>query len=150
MEIERKFLINEENWKAVKKPEPISIKQGYISADPDCTVRIRTKGKKGYLTIKGSSVGISREEFEYEIPIHEAEKMLSLFADKKILKNRYEIKYKGKLWEVDEYLDALSPLIMAEIELKAEDEKFELPNWAGEEVSHDPSYYNSNLINRIM
>lgn len=150
MEIERKYLIHVEKWAEVKKPKPISIKQGYISVDPDCTVRVRTKGKKGYLTVKGKNVGISREEFEYEIPIDEAEKMLSLFADKKIIKNRYEIKYKRKTWEVDEFLDALSPLILAEIELGSETEKFELPDWVAEEVSDDPSYYNSNLINRIM
>lgn len=150
MEIERKYLIQAEKWQEVKKPKPISIKQGYISVDPDCTVRVRTKGRKGYLTIKGKTNGISREEFEYEIPIEEAEKMLSLFADKKIIKNRYEIKYKRKTWEVDEFLDALSPLMLAEIELKSETEQFELPDWIGEEVSDDPSYYNSNLINRIM
>lgn len=150
MEIERKYLILAEKWQEVKKPKPISIKQGYISVDPDCTVRVRTKGRKGYLTIKGKTIGISREEFEYEIPINEAEKMLSLFADKKIIKNRYEIKYKRKTWEVDEFLDALSPLMLAEIELKSETEQFELPDWIGEEVSDDPSYYNSNLINRIM
>lgn len=150
MEIERKYLIHQENWDKLKKPKPVSIKQGYISLDPDCTVRVRTKGKKGYLTIKGKTVGVSREEFEYEIPIQEAEKMLALFADKKIIKNRYEIKFKRKTWEVDEFLDALSPLILAEIELKSEDEKFELPDWVSKEVSEDPSYYNSNLINRIL
>lgn len=149
MEIERKFLINEENWNKLKKPEPVSIKQGYISVNPNCTVRVRTKGKKGFMTIKGMTVGISREEFEYEIPIQEAEKMLSLFADKRILKDRYEIKVKGKTWEVDVFLDALAPLILAEIELESEDEIVEKPNWVGKEVSDDPEYYNSNLIRRI-
>ena len=146
MEIERKFLVNKALWNELKKPEPMPIQQGYISTQPGCTVRVRTKGNKGFLTIKGITIGISRSEFEYEIPVAEAKDLLTQFAPKYIDKLRYEIEVEGKTWEVDVFQGKLAPLMIAEIELSAENETFTLPEWVGEEVSHDANYYNSNLV----
>lgn len=148
MEIERKFLVNKALWNELKKPEPMPIQQGYISTQPGCTVRVRTKGNKGFLTIKGITIGISRSEFEYEIPVAEAKDLLAQFAPKYINKLRYEIEVCGKTWEVDVFQGKLAPLMIAEIELTSENEIFTLPEWVGEEVSHDASYYNSNLVER--
>lgn len=148
MEIERKFLVNKALWNELKKPEPMPIQQGYISTQPECTVRVRTKGHKGFLTIKGITTGISRSEFEYEIPVAEAKDLLTQFAPKYIDKLRYEIEFCGKTWEVDVFQGKLAPLMIAEIELTSENETFTLPEWVGEEVSHDASYYNSNLVER--
>lgn len=148
MEIERKFLINSALWNELKKPAPITIQQGYISTQPNCTVRVRTKGNKGFLTVKGITTGITRSEFEYEIPIAEAKDMLAQFATKYIDKLRYEIEVEGKSWEIDVFQGKLAPLIIAEIELTDENETFTLPDWVGEEVSHDARYYNSNLVER--
>lgn len=146
MEIERKFLVHREIWEQQIKPVPKIIKQGYLSTTPECTVRVRTKNDQGFITIKGKTVGISREEFEYEIPIDEATQLLEQFTTKSIFKKRYEIDYKEKTWELDEFEGRHAPLILAEIELNSEDEEFELPSWIAEEVSDDPAYFNSNLV----
>ncbi len=148
MEIERKYLVKETEWASLSKPTPIEIRQGYLSQNVDCTVRVRTKNDKGFVTVKGKNVGISRSEFEYEIPIVEAIQMLDLFAEKQVIKKRYEINFEGKLWEIDVFEGKLAPLILAEIELNSEDETFEIPPFIGQEVSDDPSYYNSNLVNK--
>lgn len=147
MEIERKYLVKETEWALLSKPTPFEIRQGYLSQNVDCTVRVRTKKDKGFVTVKGKNVGISRCEFEYEIPIDEAIEMLDLFAEKQVIKKRYEINFEGKLWEIDVFEGKLAPLILAEIELNSEDEMFEIPPFIGQEVSDDPSYYNSNLVN---
>ncbi len=107
---------------------------------------MRIKKDQAFLTIKSKTIGISREEFEYKIPFEEAKFILENLCDKSIIeKNRYEIKFKEKIWEVDEFLEDNFGLILAEIELNSEDEKFEKPNWVGDEVSLDPKYFNSNL-----
>lgn len=146
MEIERKFLVHREIWEQQIKPVPKIIKQGYLSSTPECTVRVRTKNDQGFITIKGKTVGISREEFEYEIPMDEATQLLDQFTTKSIFKKRYEIDYKGKTWEVDEFDGRLAHLILAEIELDSEDEEIALPSWIAIEVSDDPAYFNSNLV----
>ena len=148
MEIERKFLVDKAEWEKVEKPSPKKIVQAYILNSPEKTVRARIKGSKGFLTIKGATVGISRNEFEYEIPVEEAEEMIRLFAEKIISKDRYEIKVGNHLWEIDEFHGNLEGLILAEIELSNEYETFEQPIWATEEVSTDINYYNSKLIER--
>jgi len=148
IEIERKFLVKIDSWNLVEKPEPTIIQQGYISSQKECTVRVRTKGLKGYLTIKGLTTGISRVEFEYEIPVDEAKMLLAQFSDKYIDKLRYEIEFQGKTWEVDVFQGKLAPLVIAEIELNEENEAFELPEWVDKEVSNDERYYNSNLVER--
>ena len=149
MEIERKFLVKEQLWEAIEKPSPSRIVQAYLVNSAEKTVRIRIKGTKGFLTIKGPTQGISRSEFEYEIPLKDAEELISTFAEKVIEKFRYEISFKNHLWEVDVFTGKLEGLYLAEIELNSEDEHFELPEWVGEEVSTDPNYYNSNLINKV-
>lgn len=149
MEIERKFLVKEQLWEGIEKPSPSRIVQAYLVNSAEKTVRIRIKGTKGFLTIKGPTQGISRAEFEYEIPLKDADELISTFAEKVIEKFRYEISFKNHLWEVDVFTGKLEGLYLAEIELNSEDEHFELPDWVGEEVSTDPNYYNSNLINKV-
>jgi adenylate cyclase len=110
-------------------------------------VRIRIFGKKAFITIKGITVGATRTEFEYEIPAKDAEILLNELCLKPTIKKyRYRIPYKGFIWEVDEFLGENKGLIMAEIELESEDQAFEIPEWIGKEVTHDPRYFNSNLI----
>ncbi len=148
MEIERKFLVDTEEWEKFPKPEPVLIKQGYLSNTPDVTVRLRVKGDKGFLTVKGATKGISREEFEYEIPARDVEEMVGFFQTQLLSKWRYTIAFMDHLWEVDVFKGNLSGLILAEIELQNENEGFNLPPFVGKEVSDNPEYYNSNLIKK--
>lgn len=148
MEIERKFLVDRDKWEKVAKPVPKEIIQAYLLRSPEKTVRVRVKGEKGFLTIKGPTEGISREEFEYEIPVMDAKDMIRQFADKVIAKKRYEIPFFDHTWEIDVFEGNLKGLILAEIELKDESEKFECPEWITEEVSTDPAYFNANLIEK--
>lgn len=147
-EIEYKFLVDEDKWNVVKKPEPSLIVQAYIHNSKELTLRVRIKGNQGFLTIKGATVGVTRTEFEYEIPISDAEEMISQFSEKHIRKLRYEIPMGNHTWEVDVFEGKLSGLILAEIELKSENEAFQKPNWVGENVSTDEEYYNAVLIKR--
>jgi adenylate cyclase len=147
-EIEYKYLVDTAKWDALDKPIPELIVQGFLSKSVDCTVRVRIKGSKAFLTIKGKTVGISRTEFEYEIPVEDAEKMIVEFLEKSIRKKRYEILFEGKTWEVDVFEGHLSGLIMAELEVSSESEKFNLPAWTTENVSEDKNYYNAVLIDR--
>lgn len=144
-EIERKFLLNLEVWHLTPKPKGLHFRQGYILTDPNKTIRIRATETKGFLTIKGKSVGASRLEYEYEIPLVEAVELLDHFSVAELEKLRYNIQYAGKLWEVDEFLGENKGLFVAEIELESEDEKFDLPLWVAEEVTADHRYFNSNL-----
>jgi adenylate cyclase len=145
VEIERKFLVKKELWEALEKPKGNLYRQGYLLTDPNKTIRVRIADSCGYLTIKGISVGATRPEFEYEIPINEAEQLLDNFSVSDLKKIRYEILFKGKLWEVDEFLGDNLGLIVAEIELNSESEIFELPDWVDREVTGEGKYYNSNL-----
>ncbi len=145
-EIERKFLVNKEIWETVEKPKPIYIKQGYISKSEKGVVRIRIKDEKGFLTLKSANFGIERNEYEYEIPKDEAEEMFSIFCEKFIEKQRYEIVISDKKWEVDEFLQPQKNFILAEIELSFVNEEFTLPDWAEKEVSDDENYFNSNFL----
>lgn len=144
VEIERKFLVRDTSWKDQVR-RSIVIKQGYLSTDPDRTVRIRIKGERGVLTVKGRSQGVSRAEFEYEIPRADAEAMLLLCEDVPIEKIRHEILVGDKLWELDVFEGQNQGLVLAEIELVVEHEAFEVPAWAGQEVSGDVRYFNSFL-----
>jgi adenylate cyclase len=144
-EIERKFLVNQAAWRQVSKPEGKEIRQGYIDRTPEHTVRIRTKGKKGYITLKGKEENGIRAEFEYEIPYDDAVEMLSLFCNKVLHKTRFEINYQGFIWEVDEFHAPNPGLILAEIELPSIDTHFQIPDWIREEVTGRPEYYNANM-----
>lgn len=149
MEIERKFLVNAALWEKLEKPAPVKIVQAYLSDEAHCTVRVRIKGEKGFITVKGKTEGISRSEYEYQVPVAEAEQMIAEFCPKQLSKERYEIPAGKHTWEVDVFHGKLAPLVVAEIELEAEDEAFDLPEWIGKEVSDDPEYYNSRLIQKL-
>jgi len=146
MEIERKFLITSDTFKAVAFQQT-RITQGYLSSVPDRTVRVRIKGEKGFLTIKGASneSGLSRFEWEKEIPIEEAKDLLLLCEKGIIDKNRFEVKVGNHIFEIDEFYGENKGLIIAEIELKNENEFFEKPLWLGQEVTNEIRYYNSYL-----
>jgi CYTH domain-containing protein len=109
-------------------------------------VRVRLKGSEAFLTLKGRTEGISRLEYEYSIPLEDARSILKNFCSKTIEKERYTIPYHGNTWEVDVFFGNNEGLIIAEIELNHDKEEFEIPSWVGEEVSHDPRYYNSSLL----
>ncbi len=144
-EIERKFLIKDDTWKSMVSKEVI-IKQGYLNTDPNRTVRVRIKGDNGFITIKGSSKnGISRTEFEYDIPCEDAGEMLGMCDDHIIEKTRFEVPFREHLFEIDVFEGQNRGLVLAEVELKSEDQQVDLPNWIGEEVSGDKKYYNSYL-----
>ena len=146
MEIERKFLVDRDMWKPCG--EGTRIAQGYLCTEADRTVRVRVKGAYGYLTVKGRNEGISRQEFEYEIPIEDAEAMLGMCKPTIIEKVRYHESLGAHLWEIDVFSGENDGLVLAEIELQHEDESFERPEWLGEEVSMDHRYYNSSLSNK--
>lgn len=148
MEIERKFLVDATKWDDLQKPEPLKIVQAYLHNDTKKTVRIRIKGEKGYLTVKGETFGISRKEYEYEIPLKDAEEMIVQFADKIIEKDRYEMKIVDHLWEIDVFHGKLAGLVLAEVELDSENEEYIKPLWVTKEVSDDPNYFNAKLIDR--
>ena len=147
-EIERKYLVSDTISDVVKYLQSKKIRQGYISDNDGKTVRVRTKGEKGYLTIKGKTVGISRDEFEYEIPFEDANQLLANFCAKVLEKERYELVVGEKKWEIDIFQGKLEGLKIAEIELESEEETFELPGWIEKEVSEDVQYYNSKLIEK--
>ena len=140
MEIERKFLVEEPlpSWEGGEK-----IVQGMRALTPN--VRVRVRGGRGYLTIKGPPQGITRPEWEYEIPLLEAVEMLRTLCTLTVEKTRYEVEYEGHVWEVDVFEGANAGLVVAEIELQAEDEPFERPSWVRAEVTDDPRYLNTNL-----
>lgn len=143
-EIERKYLVKNDSYKQLSHSVHL-IRQGYLSRDPERTVRIRISDSKSFLTIKGKTEGISRLEFEYGIPLKDAEALLGLCDGRVIVKKRWKVMWEGKVWEVDEFLADLYPLVVAEIELKDTGEEFALPPFIGEEVSDNPAYFNSNL-----
>jgi CYTH domain-containing protein len=148
MEIERKFLVDKEKWANIAKPAGVQIIQAYLHNSPTKTIRVRIKGDGGFLTIKGATTGISRSEYEYKIPLQEAENLIAEFAEKSLRKLRYEVIVGNHLWEIDEFQGNLNGLILAEIELSAENETFTLPDWVTEDVSLETTYFNSQLIEK--
>ena len=142
-EIERKFLMDLDHWDS--DVLGISYLQGYVAITEKGIVRIRIKGTKSTLTIKSSGTGLSRDEFEYYIPMDEAESLLQLCENDIIEKTRYKIMAEGKQWDVDEFKGKNEGLWIAEVELESEDEKITLPSWAIEEVTGDERYYNAYL-----
>ncbi len=145
IEIERKFIID------INKLPPLTngytIKQGYIQTEDYTTVRVRIRNKDAFLTIKGKNRGASRLEFEYPIPLQDANDMLEALCQSSLVeKTRYLVKYEGHIWEVDIFEGRNKGLIVAEVELDSEDEAFKLPNWVTKEVTDDIRYFNSNLV----
>jgi len=143
VEIERKYLVRDDHWRGLGTP--VHYAQGYLVADGIRSVRIRIAGEEGFLTIKGETKGFSRLEFEYPIPVLEAFELLKLCATPVVEKFRTKVLHADKIWEVDEFEGQNTGLVVAEIELKSEDESFEMPSWIGEEVTGDLRYYNSRL-----
>ena len=144
LEIEHKYLVVGDSYRGMACSQR-HIRQGYLSRDPERTVRIRIVDEKGFITVKGITAGDTRLECEYEIPLEDAESMLKICLLPLLEKIRYIVPYKGKIWEVDEFKGDQASLVMAEIELESSDEKYELPPFAGENVTGNPDYYNSNL-----
>lgn len=142
IEIERKFLVTNEDWKT---GSPVLFRQGYLNRDKHRTVRIRIAGDEALITVKGLTVGMRRAEYEYPIPVSDAKDMLDLCEGPLIEKKRWLIKVGKSSWEIDEFMGDNLGLVIAEIELDDESQTFELPSWAGKEVTHDERYYNSNL-----
>lgn len=144
-EIERKFLVNGSSWKDSASSQYIV--QAYLNSAKERCVRLRITGDLAFITIKGLTRGVERVEFEYEIPIEDARKILSLCEQPIIEKTRYRLDAGGGLtWEIDEFHGVNEGLVVAEIELPDPETHFERPNWLGKEVSDDPKYFNSNLI----
>jgi len=150
IEIERKFLLRNDNWKSLVTETHI-IKQGYLQSGLDASqkssVRIRISNKHANINVKSVEMSATRQEFEYEIPLHDAEEMLATMCNDVVIeKIRYYVPYASHLWEIDIFSGANAGLEMAEIELSAIDEAFEKPEWIGPEVSHDERYYNIYLL----
>jgi adenylate cyclase len=145
IEIERKFLVTGAGWEdAIVDQTPM--RQGYFETGPQTTVRVRITGERAVLTIKGPTVGISRAEYEYEIPRGDAAEMLDIFcAGRQVEKVRFDVEHAGHLWEVDVFEGANEGLVLAEVELERADEDVELPDWVGEDVSQDSRYRNACL-----
>lgn len=149
VEIERKFLVSTAAWlDAPERKRGVLYRQGYVASAGGRTVRVRIAGKQAFLTIKGPTVSLSRAEFEYPLPLADARLLLDTLCDGLIEKLRYRVRFRGKLWEIDEFHGANAGLVLAEIELGSEAERFDRPVWVGREVSHLARYFNVNLGKR--
>lgn len=147
IEIERKFLVSSDDWRELA--EGLEYRQGYLSTVKERTVRVRTVGDLGLITVKGISVGATRAEFEYEIPVADAHELLDEICERPLIeKRRYRIHRDDLIWEVDEFFGENLGLIVAEVELEDEDQSIPLPTWVGKEVTGDPRYFNANLVAR--
>lgn len=145
IEIERKFLLRNDDWRA-EADTGTEFRQGYLHADANIAVRVRSAGDAAWLTIKGGSDGISRREFEYAVPVADAQEMLAHLCRRPLIEKRRHHVRRGKhVWEIDVFAGANAGLVIAEIELSSPDESFERPDWLGDEVSDDPRYYNAAL-----
>lgn len=145
VEIERKFLVRGDGWKAMG--QGVLLRQGYLSSAPDRIVRVRIQCDQAMLTIKGRSSGMTRNEWEYPIPSEDAQAFLETLCERPLIeKKRYRIPYQGMLWEIDEFFGENAGLVVAEVELESEDQTFAKPEWIGAEVTHDARYFNANLL----
>jgi len=143
-EIERKFLVRDESWR--QGAQGVHCRQGYLAVGPPVAVRVRIADGRAILNMKKKIADIARDEFEYAIPVEEAEEILARLCDGHVIeKMRYRIVFDGMTWEVDEFGDVNQGLVVAEIELDDEDQAFEKPPWVGEEVSYDARYLNLSL-----
>lgn len=145
IEIEKKFLVRNDTWRV--QATGVVYRQGYICISTQHTVRVRIAGENGYLTVKGGNVDGGRQEFEYQIPVADAEAMLATLCAKPLIeKKRYKIVYRDFTWEVDEFFGDNEGLVFAEIELEYRGQAFEQPDWIGTEVTGDSRYYNASLV----
>jgi len=145
VEIERKFLVTGNGWRG--SGAGTRYRQGYLSLQAGASVRVRASHDAGYLTIKGETSGASRAEYEYPIPLVHANELLDTLCIKPVIeKTRYRVEHRGLVWEVDEFAGENAGLVIAEVELESEGQAIELPDWAGDEVTGDPRYYNASLV----
>ena len=144
IEIEHKFLVKNDSYRSMAVSES-EIMQGFLSRIPERTVRVRVRGDKGFITIKGKGCGAAHPEFEYEVPLDDAKQMLSMCEPPVINKTRYIVMHDGNRWEIDEFHGELQGLVIAELEVISEDYRFSLPPFVGLEVTGDRRYYNSQL-----
>ncbi len=146
IEIERKFLVEGDSWRRRAGPGR-RFCQGHVTRGGANTVRIRRADDRAYITVKGERSGIARPEFEYEIPVDDAEEMLRTLCTKPLVeKTRYCVWHEGMEWEVDVFEGDAEGLVIAEIELSRSDQSFDMPEWLGVEVTHDPRYRNSRIV----
>jgi adenylate cyclase len=143
-EIERKFLVRDSS--VIEGLPGLPYRQGYLSTDPERTVRIRLAGEHAWLTVKGATTGATRAEFEYSIPPADAVALLAMCAGPLVEKTRHQIEHAGRTWEIDVFAGDNAGLVLAEVELPAEDVPLDVPPWAGEEVTHDARYVNARLV----
>lgn len=146
VETERKFLVRETAFLAGSGG--VALRQGYLSLDPERTVRVRVAGDEAFLTIKGRAVGASRLEFEYAIPIDDAEILLGLSEGALVEKVRHHVEHGGRTWDVDVFGGRNDGLVLAEVELATADELVVLPSWVGPEVTGETRFYNASLARR--
>lgn len=146
-EIERKYLLKNDSWRKTAD-EGVLIRQGYMAGTDKASIRIRRQGEKANINIKSATLDIIRTEYEYEIPVYDAEEMLAKMCFQPLIeKTRYHVDNNQHTWEIDVFAGDNAGLIVAEVELNDKDEKIELPQWVGDEVSDDARYYNVNLVN---
>lgn len=145
-EIERKFLVVGDAWKQ-RADAGTPMRQGYMFGSEKSSVRVRVAGDRAWLNIKSATLGITRTEFDYAIPVEDAHEMLETLCDLPLIeKIRYHVRHGDHVWDVDVFSGANAGLVVAEIELNDADESFQKPDWAGDEVSDDPRYYNVCLV----
>lgn len=147
-ETEHKYLVHTERWKNVVPERSEEVKQAYLHSEPGKTIRVRTMGDKGFITIKGKTVNASRPEFEYEIPLDDANELIRNFTTNLIEKIRHFVIHENMLWEVDEFKGLNAGLWIAEIELSHENETYALPDWVNENVTGEKKYSNSKLAEK--
>lgn len=144
VEIERRFLLRDDSWRKLVA-EPQILQQGYMTVDKACTIRVRVVGERAWLTLKGYISDVSRHEFEYEIPLFDAQTMLATMCPFKIEKHRYTIECDGFVFEIDEFFGENAPLVVAELELSSEDMVYPQPAWLGDEITSDGRFTNAYL-----
>lgn len=145
VEIEHKFLLANDNWRS-QVTHSSFFRQGYLTSDSNSSIRIRISGTHAWLNIKSATIGTQRHEYEYEIPLDDANEIIDNLCRKPVIeKTRHFVKFGQHTWEIDEFEGENAGLIVAEVELSESGEPFEKPDWAGKEVSHDVRYYNNNL-----
>jgi adenylate cyclase len=148
LEIELRFRVSSDAWRA-SVARSTQITQGYLAITKDSVIRVRVRDEKGYVTIKSRDGGLSRQEFEYAIPLDDARSLLKLCGQRILKKIRHEVTYAGYCWEIDEYLPPLEDLIIAEVEMQSESEDPPRPPWIGDDITQDGSFSNAALAQRV-
>ena len=147
-EIEHKFLLKDDSWRDANIIKSVRYRQGYMGSNEASSIRVRISDHDAYLNIKGATIGVKRLEYEYPIPEQDAQELLDQLCSKPLIeKTRFYVEYEGHTWEIDVFEGDNEGLVVAEIEISEEGQEIPLPEWIGKEVSDDPRYYNSCLVN---